>query len=53
MRRVNEDGCFQLESQFEEKDAKGKQLLMENRVKRLMFEEDRARKLQRQAELKA
>lgn len=46
MRRVNEDGCHQLESQFEEKDATGKLKLMENRVKRLMFEEERARKLQ-------
>lgn len=52
-RRVHQDGVMMLDRHYEMKDSTFKIEIMQNRVKRLLFEEERARKLESLAKNKA
>jgi hypothetical protein len=52
-RRIHGNGVQVLENKYEIEDQKHKMQIMENRIKRLEFEENRANNLARNAEAKA
>lgn len=52
-RRVHQDGVIMLDKHLSVKDSSHKIEIMQNRVKRLLYEEERARKLSQMAKMKA
>mmetsp|Transcript_6216 Transcript_6216/g.4689 ORF Transcript_6216/g.4689 Transcript_6216/m.4689 type:complete len:94 (+) Transcript_6216:275-556(+) len=52
-RRIHEDGELGYSFKLNHKDAKIKAEIMENRIRRLLFEEERAKKLSEVAKMKA
>jgi len=52
-RRVMEDGVYMLDTHLEQRDNETKMHVMENRIKRLLFEEERARREAEKARKKA